>query len=184
MVLLSPLVVLAVLNQSTKIYGINLINIVATCGCTKSIFHLRRQFMAYYFMHFSKPVYEDAIERINKHKENGAKIVILSASPTWLLYGFIKKINIRPDNVIGSHQHVRFNSIVTTDFCYGENKVKMARDLGLDLTRWIYGYTDSPEDIPFLRYCLNKTSINANSKRVKQKFQHCFHENIKSESWH
>jgi len=184
MVLFSPLVVLLMLNQPTRIYGINLINIVATCGYRKSIFHLRHQFMAYYFIRFSTPVYKDAIRRINKHKESGVKVIILSASPTWLLHGFIKRCNIRPDHVIGSHQQVRFNSLITKNFCYGKNKVEMAKGSGLDPSKWTYGYTDSPEDIPFLRYCINKTSINTTSKRARQKFKHCFHENINNEIWH
>jgi len=94
---------------------------------------------------------KDAINEINFHKNNQARIVLLSAATSYICDPIKKYLKI--DDVICTQLDVQngiFTGRLLTNYCYGEEKLKRAEEYcrfhGFEITDAFY-YADSYADV-------------------------------------
>lgn len=99
----------------------------------------------------SKIVRHEALEEINKHKSNGDKIVIVTASFDSWLSGWCQE---NETELICSHMEIKDGLItgkLRGEYCNGVGKVKLIQErFDLDNYEKVYAYGDSSGDIPML----------------------------------
>ncbi|MEM9102255.1 MAG: HAD-IB family phosphatase [Pseudomonadota bacterium] len=126
--------------------------------------------------------YDEAINRLKKHRLQEDKIIILSAAPSWLVRYILKEKGIRVDKIIASKGHFTFCSIWMKHHCYGKHKVVMAKQKNESVSQWFYGYSDSVSDFPFLNMCQYQYLINSNRK-LKKIARLRFKDTVSFEEW-
>ena len=169
--LLSPFALLLMSNIHTIKWGMNIGCCIATIGQRRNLFMLRSEFIDYYFASGKAPVFSDAMTIINQYLARGEKILIISGSHEWILWGVIKflKLNNGSVAVIGSSQRMSvFGSQVLDRHCYGENKLAMAKARGFDSDDWQYAYSDCLSDSTMLNASKKAFIINAKVKNFKK----------------
>lgn len=119
------------------------------------------------FKRFVYPnIFVEALQRIEMHKKNKDMVVLLSASPLYLLEHF--KTHIGVDECIGFRQIIkdgRFIDDFERPIPYGPNKLKLAMDFairhGVSLANCAF-YTDSSSDLLLLRHVGEPYAVNPN----------------------
>jgi HAD superfamily hydrolase (TIGR01490 family) len=119
------------------------------------------------FRRFVYPhIFVEALQRIEMHKKNKDMVVLLSASPVYLLQHF--KTHIGVDECIGFRQIIeggRFIDDFERPIPYGPNKLKLAMDFanrhGVSLANCAF-YTDSSSDLLLLRHVGEPYAVNPN----------------------
>jgi phosphoserine phosphatase len=165
-VLLSPLLFLLYCTPFLRRSSINILLFIALVKQNKSLFTMRRNFIEYYFKEAKAMAFVEGLEELRYHQALGREVVILSASPAWLVKGIIRYMGLSDIKVVGSKLVMRFSSLQISQYCYAKNKLKMAEESGLDCSTWSHGYSDSPADIPVLKACGKRVLINVSSKTL------------------
>lgn len=119
-------------------------------------------------------LYNDALETINRYSKDGFSIVILSASPERvvrsILLPCLKPYDVKV-KIIGTRSGI---------YCFGENKILVAKNKGL--IDWLACYTDSAHDFPILERAKNKFLVNPN-QRTRIRAKNRFNSDIKFLNW-
>lgn len=179
---LMPLWILLALSKTTRIYGFSIISYIATACQNRNLFRLRAEFVDYYLYNSGVVVFNGALEKIKMHQEQGDRIVIISGCPRWLLSGITKKLNLSKIELIGSEFRLAQKGLMFREHCYGSNKIKMAKERGLNPERWEYGYSDSTADIHWLKHCKLIHVINPTPGKLK-KFKKLINKEIRVLNW-
>jgi len=168
--------------KCSKLSAVNLLSFIAIYGQKQSLFSLRNEFVSIYYTKMGCVFYEGAKNEIDLYNDSSSKLLILSGCPNWLLKGVLKRIGLGQIKTIGSKQKLYYGALKTIDYCYAENKVRMAANAGFMDFKWVAGYSDSMSDSPFLELCSLQYIVNANSK-LEQKFSGEFGESCQFLSW-
>jgi hypothetical protein len=162
--ILVPLRIFAFFTNSplAQSLGLNIVCLVSTSFLKIPLFRLRRRFIAYYFSCGGAKVHPQAIDRIRHHQQQGDTVVIISGCPHWILHGVARHIGIHNVILIGSKVDFSWKGLLLKQHCHQKNKVRMALDHGIDLSRCHYGYSDSPTDAAILQHCKQVVLVNSN----------------------
>ncbi len=179
---LMPLWLLLALSKITRIYSFSIICYIATACQTRNLFRIRAEFVDYYLHDSGAVVFNGALEKIKMHQKQGDKIVIISGCPRWLLSGIIKKLNLQNIELIGTKLRFEKKGLLFKEHCYGANKIKMAKEWGLNPEIWKYGYSDGTSDIHWLKYCKSIHVINPSPRKIK-KFKKSINKEIEVLKW-
>jgi phosphatidylglycerophosphatase C len=182
LVVFAPVIGLLVSNARSRIYGINIASIIASCAQRSSLFQLRKAFLEYYFNEGGARAFRQGIEELHENQRSHS-VVVISGCPDWLLYGALKYLGINRVKSIGSQCRVCCGALVFTQHCYHKNKVRMARLAGLDPKTWIRGYSDNTADIPMLELCHTQVLVNAAPEKLR-KFKSRLNGQIEFRAWH
>ena len=110
----------------------------------------------------------EALEKINMHCENGAEILLITASPSFYLQPLQK--DLRCAEVIGTRMDISVEGIATGlisgENCKGLQKpLRLAEYLAAKGDRLMYddsyAYGDTTNDLPMLELCAHKVAVNA-----------------------
>jgi len=109
-------------------------------------------------------VYEEAVDLIERHKEDGRDVVIISSSGTEVVEPIGERLRV--DRAIGTQVAVDENGRYTGEivfYAYGEGKADAMRALaeenGYDLAE-CYAYSDSMTDLPMLEVVGHPVAVN------------------------
>jgi len=163
-----PIVIPLVCIPLTRKWGFSIPCFIATVGQKHSLFTLRAEFVEYFLQNPDVTVYKDALKDLQRHREEGEDIVIVSGCPKWLLHALVKAIGIKNVKIIGSKQKLFLSGLVIQHHCYGANKIEMARKANQQTSLWTTGYSDSPTDIPMLNLCEKAVLVNASESLTKR----------------
>ncbi|MFD2841781.1 HAD family hydrolase [Populibacterium corticicola] len=109
-------------------------------------------------------VYAEALELIERHRDQGHDIVIVSASGAEVVFPIANMLEAT--HAVATRMEIVEGKYTGTIefYAYGENKAKAIRDLaqehGYDLDR-SFAYSDSITDIPMLEAVGNAYTVNA-----------------------
>jgi HAD superfamily hydrolase (TIGR01490 family) len=123
-----------------------------------------------YFMPLMRP---DIVEKLNEHKKQGHKIVLLSGMFKEFLGVIGERIGV--EYVVGTSLEIvngKYSGHIIPPLCFGENKVKLldefARNHGLDVDfPRSFAYADSIYDIPILRMVGNPVATYPDRELVE-----------------
>ncbi len=107
----------------------------------------------------------EMVERVQRHKEDGHKIVLLTASSPYVAQPMTELLEL--DDYLCSRFEVddqgQFTGRLDGPFCYGDGKVhhseRWAAQNGVDLAKSFF-YTDSFTDVPMLERVGNPVAVN------------------------
>lgn len=109
-------------------------------------------------------IYAEALELIDKHRAEGRRTYIVSASPEELVQPLAEYLGV--DGAIASRAVVDLDGRYTGEmafYCYGPYKAEAIRDLalfeGIDLSE-SYAYSDSYTDLPMLEVVGHPAPVN------------------------
>ena len=109
-------------------------------------------------------IYAEALELIEKHREAGRKIYIVSASPEEIVQPLAEYLGV--DGAIASRAVIDRDGRYTGEmafYAYGPFKAQSMRDVavfeGIDLSE-SYAYTDSYTDVPMLEAVGHPVAVN------------------------
>ena len=182
MILFFPLLLLLASQAMTRRLGLNIGCFLATAFQRRSLFKLRDDFIHYYFNEAGAVAYQAGLDELRGHQKKGTAILIVSGCPHWLLHAVVKYLDIHPEKIIGSHMEIKYGSVLLKEHCYHNNKLIMAKRLGIDLNQWAIGYSDSKADMPLLSACLTKVLVNI-PLRKQQIFKNSLNGNIEMRTW-
>lgn len=117
-----------------------------------------------------KFIRKEMIEEINKHRKNGAEIVLISASPRNLCYPLYDYLDM--DKLISTDLIIENNIFkgIQGKNVYGEEKVNRAKkylsnnNMNFEDS---YFYSDSISDLPLLKAVGNPVCVNPDKKLMK-----------------
>ncbi len=181
-ILFSPLAFFLMIFRSSRTVGFSIISYIATAFQSESIFRIRTKFIDHYFNEAGAVVFDDALEKIRMHQNMGHQLIIISGCPQWLLKCVTNKLGLRNIILIGSSQSVYKKGVLFMRHCFSINKVSMAKERGLQLENWYYGYSDGIADIYWLKYCEEIYVINPSQKKYK-KFNEAINTKFSVEKW-
>lgn len=125
-------------------------------------------------------LYQEMLERVEKHRQEGHLIFLISASPHHLLEPFCQDVsfddwigtsletesNVKVDEPKGPTRTISTGK-VDTEIMFGKNKVKFAQQMAekwdIDLEH-SYFYSDHHTDIPLLNTVGHPVAVNPNKK--------------------
>lgn len=119
-------------------------------------------------------LYNDGLETLKQYHNEGCSIVILSASPERVVRNILLpclkpyRLNVR---VIGTRGK---------NYCFGKNKINIAKQRGL--VEWFACYTDSAHDFPILGVATQKFLVNPDKKTIQHARKH-FGNNVSILNW-
>ncbi|MHB8189616.1 MAG: HAD family hydrolase [Ferrimicrobium sp.] len=109
-------------------------------------------------------IYQEAIELIHYHQENGRKVYLVSASPEEIVTPLAKFLSV--DGAIASRSRIDAAGMYTGElefYAYGPYKEEAIRSLaetqGIDLSA-SYAYSDSYTDLPMLEVVGHPVAVN------------------------
>ena len=113
---------------------------------------LKKDIDLFYRKFFANNLKEEALEKLKWHKNNGHKIVILSASLDIIL----RKWCLKNGYLLITNNLVVLDNKFTGEFegkdCNGEEKVKRLKNtININDFDFIYGYGDTDSDLAFLK---------------------------------
>lgn len=134
----------------------------ATVGLNPSDYlALRRSAVEYLLDVKGLRAFSDGIDRIQWHKSQGHKVVIVTGALRWLARDVCQRLNIHYDSLLGSSERTWFGGRVSKVFCYHQNKVNLLEQhKELNKGKADYGYSDSAADIPMLSACKHIYIVN------------------------
>ncbi len=157
-------------HRRTRIVSISALLWIGTVGrCDARIQELFEEFTAGYFSdRFKARFYDKALEEIERHRQTGNGILIISGTPEILVKHIVDRFIEGEFTVIGTRWKKCLGGLVYTRYCLGKNKIALAEERGLDTDRWHYGYSDSSSDIPLLSRCKEPNLINPGRKTIRR----------------
>lgn len=162
-----PVLLAGFYMKSSRLLAINALGTIAFIGQRNSLLHLRRDFFVHLHEDKKAKYFPQAVEAISAHRKLGHEILIISGCPNWLLKSAIRNGGLGKVFYIGSRQSARLGLPQTSEYCYTENKVKLANEAGFSNYKWIAGYGDSVSDIPFLAHCEKRYLVNPKRRELK-----------------
>lgn len=123
---------------------------------------------SYFSERFKARFFGKALEEIQRRREMGDEILIISGTPERLVKHIASQFIQGDLTVIGTRYRKFLGGLVYTRYCLGENKISLAKESGLDLDTWHHGYSDSPSDIPLLSRCKVPCLINPDRKTIRR----------------
>lgn len=123
---------------------------------------------SYFSERFKARFYEKALEEIQRHRETGTNILIISGTPERLVKHIVSRFIEGDFIIIGTRYRKFLGGLVYTRYCLGKNKITLAEEIGLNLDTWHHGYSDSPSDIPLLSRCKIPCLINPDRKTIRR----------------
>ncbi|CAA0115482.1 HAD-IB family hydrolase [Zhongshania aliphaticivorans] len=118
-----------------------------------------------------KLIYPEARALIEKHRQQGHQIVIVSSASQYQLTDAAKELGI--DHILCTQYQVKdgsFTGEVISPVCWGDGKVRAANNFaaehGIDLDQ-SYFYSDSDEDLPLLEAVGHPRPLNPNKRLTK-----------------
>ena len=109
--------------------------------------------------------YPNGLEKLNWHRNQGHKIVVVTGALRWLARDVCRELGIQYDVLLGSSERAKWGGRVSDVFCYEDNKVKIIERFGLlSEAQTRYGYSDSAADIPMLKLCDHAVVVNPKAK--------------------
>jgi len=125
---------------------------------------LRRDVDAWFEEWVAPHITADAVRRIEQHREQGHRLVVLSAATASVVRPLAERLHI-PDYLC-THLEVengRFTGGLVEPAAYGHGKVQLAeqfaRENGIDLQDCIF-YSDGYEDVPMLERVGQPVAVN------------------------
>ena len=106
---------------------------------------------------------------LRQHQEDGAVIIIVTASPEWLASALFKAIDCNAV-VVGSTLKMSQGAWIGDFHCSHKAKCSRLEELGYG-TQWASVYTDSPDDIPLLMQTNKPNVVNCQNKSDLKKFE-------------
>ena len=113
-------------------------------------------------------IHETAISLVNNHREKGHRLVIITSTNSFLTRPIAQRFGI--DELIATEPEIkgeRYTGSYIGTPCFQQGKVER-------LHRWLekeneslaesWGYSDSHNDIPFLKTCSNPVAVNPDPK--------------------
>jgi len=109
-------------------------------------------------------IYEEAVDLIARHKEEGRDVIVISSSGTEIVEPIGERLGV--DRAIGTQvaidEHGRYTGEIVF-YAYGEGKAEAMRALaeenGYDLAE-CYAYSDSMTDLPMLEVVGHPVAVN------------------------
>lgn len=164
--LASPVVALLWISTRTRLLAVSTLVWFGTVGMDERELHQRMD--GYVAKAFDDPragewVCQGAIQALLQHQREGARIVVATGSVAQLAERVCVKMGIVGVEVVGSTLQRWHNGWIADRHCFGQSKVSMLRERGLE--QWDVVYTDSATDLPLLtrgthRYVVNPTAHN------------------------
>lgn len=114
------------------------------------------------------------MKRLNSHKEQGCRILLVSASPEVYLQYFKKNSSI--DVIIGTKLEIidgKYTNKINGENCKGIEKFNRIKEylnennLEIDFNN-SFGYSDSLSDKPMLSLVKNRYKINKNKAEIQE----------------
>ncbi len=125
---------------------------------------LREETDAWFAEWMAPHITEGAVQRIEEHRAQGHRLVVLSAATVYVVRPLAERLNI-PDYLCTylEVEHGRFTGRLVEPVCYGLGKVLLAERFaarhGLDLSQ-SYFYSDGHEDVPMLERVAHPVAVN------------------------
>lgn len=112
--------------------------------------------------------FQEAILEMEKIQKENYHIVIVSASGQKWIRSLFQNIPIKPKIILGSRLKYCFGGILFSSYnCRSEKKLWRIKELGLSNLEWAKGYSDHPDDIPFLKICKERYLISPKKKHLE-----------------
>lgn len=100
---------------------------------------------------------EKALDQMQFHRQHNHEIFVVTASLDFWTEPWFNHVGLRHVCTKAEFVNGVFTGNFLTPNCAGEEKVKRLREvINLDQYEVIYGYGDSPEDKPFLKFAQHK----------------------------
>lgn len=121
-----------------------------------------------------KKINPEVMKRLNSHKEQGCRILLVSASPEVYLQYFKKNSSI--DAIIGTKLEIidgKYTNKINGQNCKGIEKFNRIKEylnennLEIDFNN-SFGYSDSLTDKPMLSLVKNRYKINKNKTEIQE----------------
>lgn len=121
-----------------------------------------------------KKINPEVMKRLNSHKEQGCRILLVSASPEVYLQYFKKNSSI--DAIIGTKLEIidgKYTNKINGENCKGIEKFNRIKEylnennLEIDFNN-SFGYSDSLTDKPMLSLVKNRYKINKNKTEIQE----------------
>lgn len=121
-----------------------------------------------------KKINPEVMKRLNYHKEQGCRILLVSASPEVYLQYFKKNSSI--DAIIGTKLEIidgKYTNKINGENCKGIEKFNRIKEylnennLEIDFNN-SFGYSDSLTDKPMLSLVKNRYKINKNKTEIQE----------------
>lgn len=171
--LVSPLALPLFATHATRRFGISIYCWIATLGFDgRKLLKAARIFQRDYYQRHGANMFAEAVEKIREHQRRGHEILVLSGSMPWMIRLLLRYHRIKVNRIIGTQGRKKWGGFIIKSHCYHQNKLEMAKRLGLDLKRWAYGYSDSSADLPLLAACKQRFLINPNKRTVRHYRRH------------
>ena len=111
--------------------------------------------------------FQDAIIEMERLKKENFRIVIISASGQKWVRSLFHDIPIKPNLILGSKLKYFLGGLIFSSYnCREKMKLFRIKELGLDTVNWERGYSDHPDDIPFLKLCKSVFVISPKKKNI------------------
>jgi phosphatidylglycerophosphatase C len=106
----------------------------------------------------------DAIRQLEAHLVNGEQVVVVTATPQWLVERLLRPW---PEvRVIGSSLKSMLGGWIAGRHCRNVQKCYMLSEQGFG-NAWAYAYSDSADDAPMLAAAEQASLINASARTVR-----------------
>ncbi|CAA0098295.1 putative phosphatase [BD1-7 clade bacterium] len=135
--------------DTSRKWGLNIGCYLATVNQAGALADLMNEFIADVFVP-KRPVFVDALAVIDEHRQAGRHVVVISGCPQWLLDPVVEALALPVDQVIGSTSAEQNDARLLDILCYGEAKLDLARDAGLNFSYCHSCYSDCLSDLPML----------------------------------
>ena len=171
-VAVSPVVGALWISPRTRLYAVS---ILVWCGTVardeRELFERMDYFVKACFDYSGDYVCRGAVEEVQRHLREGARVVIATGSVVPLAERICRHIGITGVEVVGSTLRRWAHGWVADRHCYGRRKVSMLRERGIE--HWDAVYTDSAADLPLLTHGIRRYVVNptpANRKKIAAHF--------------
>ncbi|NUG02892.1 haloacid dehalogenase-like hydrolase, partial [Acinetobacter oleivorans] len=170
-ILIMPLAIPLMKIKKYKSIGASLFLWLATVGLSDTELHES-------FIKFSEKIkaksyddlywFMDGIQEMDKHIENGKKVIIVTAAPEILATVLVKSIGMNV-NIIGTPLKKKIGGWIGGEHCRHKEKVRRLELQGIK-GPWFATYSDDIEDdYPILMNSKNPYLINSDNKKIDNK---------------
>jgi phosphatidylglycerophosphatase C len=135
---------------------------------------------------FSAPInvrfYSQGVDALAAHHRLGHRLLIISGSPQELVEKVAQTGLDGKIEVFGSQVVPFLGGLIYRHYRMGFGKIKLARERGILVDNWDYGYSDSATDIPLLAHCHHRFLVNP-GKRTTRRVKAAFGDRITILNW-
>ncbi|HSO20309.1 MAG TPA: haloacid dehalogenase-like hydrolase [Desulfosarcina sp.] len=112
--------------------------------------------------------YTDGLTALAAHRRMGHRLVVISGSPQELVAHLVQTALGNHIDVIGSRVEPFLGGLVYRRYCMRSGKIARARERGMPVENWGYGYSDSANDIPLLARCRHRFLVNPTPRTLRR----------------